>query len=211
VGSGFSRICSRKIRRSRDALRGIRLQPDAPSPDIPCGEDNVQILDMVLPEFDRETTVTRLLLERAPESRLSWAPHPRSRTLGDLCLHLADLPLWAVRVMQQSAYDLSPDDAEPQAHPPTGSQQATLARFDDHVRQARAAIAGASDADLLARWTLQRAGRTLFAMPRASVLRTLVLAHLIHHRGQLSVYLRVCDVPLPAIYGPSADSEGRDT
>jgi uncharacterized damage-inducible protein DinB len=176
----------------------------------PRAGGSVQILDMVLPEFDRETAVTRLLLERAPDSRLSWAPHPRSRTLGDLCLHLAELPLWSVTVMQQTAHDLSPPGVEGRPPQHFESREATLQRFDEHVNQARASITGASDADFLARWTLQQAGRTLFTMPRVSALRSLVLAHLIHHRGQLSVYLRLCDVPLPAIYGPTADDLARE-
>ena len=171
---------------------------------------SVQILDMVLPEFDHETAVTRLLMERAPEPRLSWAPHPTLRTLGDLCLHLAELPLWGVTVMQQTAYDLSPPGVESTPPPQSESQPATLHRFDEHVSRARAAITGASDVEFLVRWTLRQAGRTLFTMPRVSVLRCLVLGHLIHHRGQLSVYLRLCGVSLPAIYGPTADNPGRD-
>jgi uncharacterized damage-inducible protein DinB len=170
----------------------------------------VQIVDMVLPEFDRETTVTRLLIERAPESRLGWAPHARSRTLGDLCLHLAEIPRWGLTVMQQTAYDLSPSEGEARPQPHFESLLVTLQAFDEHVVQARGAIIAASDADFLARWTLQQAGRTLFTMPRVAVLRSLILGHLIHHRGQLSVYLRLCDVPLPAIYGPTADNPGRE-
>jgi uncharacterized damage-inducible protein DinB len=112
--------------------------------------------------------------------------------------------------MQQTAYDLGPPGMEDLPKPPPESHGPTLQRFDEHVAQARAAIVAATDADLLTRWTLQQAGRTLFTMPRVSVLRTLVLGHLIHHRGQLSVYLRLCDVPLPAIYGPTADNRGRD-
>ena len=170
----------------------------------------MQIADMVLPEFDHETAVARLLMERAPEPRLSWAPHPKSRTLGALCLHLAELPLWGVTVMRQTAYDLNPPDAAPRPQAGSESPLAAIQRFDDHVRQARGAISGASDADFLARWTLQQAGRTLFTMPRVSALRSLVLGHLIHHRGQLSVYLRLCEVPLPAIYGPTADNPARE-
>jgi uncharacterized damage-inducible protein DinB len=170
----------------------------------------VQISDIVLPEFDHETAVTRLLIERAPESRLSWAPHPRSRTLGDLCLHLAELPRWGLTVMQQTAYDLNPPDVEGLPESRLEPHGRALQRFDEHVAQARAAITAATDADFLVRWTLQQAGRTLFTMPRVSVLRSLVLGHLIHHRGQLSVYLRLCNVPLPAIYGPTADNRGRD-
>ena len=99
-----------------------------------AGGKPCKFLDMVLPEFDHETAVTRLLMERAPESRLSWAPHPRSRTLGDLCLHLAELPLWGVTVMQQTAYDLSPPGAlEARPRPQPEPQEATLQRFDEHV------------------------------------------------------------------------------
>ena len=187
-------------------VRPLRLRCGVPQP---TGE-SVQIVDMVLPEFDHETAVTRLLMERAPEPRFSWAPHPRSRTLGDLCLHLAELPLWVVTVMQGIAYDLSPPGVESTPPPQSESPRATLQRFDEHVGRARAAITGASDVDFLARWTLQQAGRTIFTMPRVSVLRSLVIGHLIHHRGQLSVYLRLCDVALPAIYGPTADNAGRD-
>jgi uncharacterized damage-inducible protein DinB len=166
----------------------------------------VQLMDMLLPEFDHETAATRQLVERAPESRSSWTPHAKSSTLGDLCMHLARIPFWAVMVMQATSYDLDPPDG---SAPPPGryeSHAATLHLFDDNVAQGRAAIGTATDVDLQARWTLQQGGRTLFAMPRVSVLRSFVLSHMIHHRGQLSVYLRLCDVPLPPIYGPTADS-----
>jgi uncharacterized damage-inducible protein DinB len=170
----------------------------------------VQIADMLLPEFDHESAVTRLLIERAPESRLSWTPHLKSRTLGDLCLHLAQLPRWAIIVMQEAAFDLNPVDAPPHPPPRFESQAATLRIFDDHVTQGRQALAGAAEAEFLARWTLREAGRTVFTMPRVSVVRSFVLNHMIHHRGQLSVYLRLCDVPLPPIYGPTADGVAHD-
>jgi uncharacterized damage-inducible protein DinB len=112
--------------------------------------------------------------------------------------------------MQQTAYDLSPSEGESRPQPHAESQRATLQRFDEHVVQARAALTSASDAHFLARWTLQQAGRTVFTMPRVAVIRSLVLGHLIHHRGQLSVYLRLCEVPLPAIFGPTADTPVRD-
>jgi uncharacterized damage-inducible protein DinB len=166
----------------------------------------VQFTDILLPDFDHETASTRLLLERAPESRSAWTPHARSSTLGDLCMHLARIPFWGVMVMQGTSYDLDPPDGSAPAPARYESHAATLHLFDANVAQARAAIANATDVDFRARWTLQQTGRTLFTMPRVSVLRSFVLSHMIHHRGQLSVYLRLCDVPLPPIYGPTADS-----
>ena len=165
---------------------------------------------MLLPEFDHEIAATRLLIERAPESRSSWTPHPKSWTLADLCLHLARIPLWGAMVMQLTSYDLDPPDGSAPLPTLYESQTATLQLFDNHVAQARAAIAAASDLELQARWTLQQGGHTLFTMPRVSVLRSFVLSHMVHHRGQLSVYLRLCDVPLPPIYGPTADSPRRE-
>jgi uncharacterized damage-inducible protein DinB len=167
----------------------------------------MKIADMLLPELDHEAAVTRLLIEGAPERRASWTPHPRARTLGELCLHLAQLPLWGVRVMQQTTFDLTPPEGtDPFPRPGFVSQQATLATFDEHVTQARALIADASDPEFLVPWILKDAGHVVFTMPRLAVLRSLVLSHLVHHRGQLTVYLRLCDVALPPIYGPTADS-----
>jgi uncharacterized damage-inducible protein DinB len=171
----------------------------------------VQIADMLLPEFDHETAVTRLLVERAPEPHLWWTPHPRARMLSDLCLHLARLPLWGALVMQQTAFDVNPPDGTRWPQPQFESVPATLRLFDQHVAQARHALADASDPDFLARWTLRDAGRTVFTMPRVSVLRSFVLNHIIHHRGQLSVYLRMCNVPVPPIYGPTADNDGHES
>jgi uncharacterized damage-inducible protein DinB len=170
----------------------------------------VATTDMLLPEFDHEAAVTRLLLERAPESRLTWTPHPRSWTLGELCVHLAHVPMWAAIVMQQPAFDLNPADGPPHLRSRFESHATTLRLFDDHVTQGRRAITEGTEAQFLDRWTLRDAGRTVFTMPRISVLRSFVLSHMIHHRGQLSVYLRLCDVPLPPIYGPTADSAAQE-
>ena len=167
----------------------------------------MKIAEMLLPEFDHETAVTRLLLQGAPDSRVSWTPHPKARTLGELCLHLALLPLWGVRVMQLTTFDLTPSDGtNPFPRPAFVSPQATLATFDEQSAGARAAIASASDSEFLVPWILKDAGHVVFTMPRLAVLRSLVLSHMVHHRGQLSVYLRLCDVTLPPIYGPTADT-----
>jgi len=163
------------------------------------------IRDSILPELDHEMATTRKLLERVPEAQANWQPHPKSMTLGKLTIHLATLPHWATTTMKQTELDMHPPGGEPMKMPGFESTAATLALFDDAVRDARAAIAAAEDGDFMVPWALKNAGQEIFSMPRIAVLRSFVLNHLIHHRGQLSVYLRLHDVPIPAIYGPSAD------
>jgi uncharacterized damage-inducible protein DinB len=162
--------------------------------------------DMLLPELDRESGLTRLLLQCAPEAHAGFRPHPRSRTLGELCAHLAQLPAWAPRILTQSEFDLQPPGGGAVPLGTFESIAAAQAAFDRHAAEARAALAAVSDGELMAMWTLRREGRVVFTLPRAAVLRAMVFNHAIHHRGQLTVYLRLCDVPLPAIYGPTADT-----
>jgi uncharacterized damage-inducible protein DinB len=168
----------------------------------------MKILDTLLSEFDRETGVTRLLLQRAPEASSAFRPHPRSRTLGELAVHLATIPRWTAPILRSTEFDLHPPDGPaPDLRPPFESIARARVDFDRHVAEARAVLAAAADAELLVIWTLKDAGRTQFTLPRLAALRNFVLNHAVHHRGQLSVYLRMIDVLLPAIYGPSADSE----
>jgi uncharacterized damage-inducible protein DinB len=159
------------------------------------------IVDALLPEFDHEISTTRKLLERVPEDRLDWKPHPRSSSLGQLAQHVATLPLWGAMTVNQSELDLGDDFT----FEPVQTRAALLAMFDANATGTRAALAGKSDAEMMAPWTLKRSGQTIFSMPKASVWRSFVMSHLIHHRGQLSVYLRMNDLPVPSIYGPSAD------
>jgi uncharacterized damage-inducible protein DinB len=159
----------------------------------------------LLPEFDHEMANTRKELERVPESKLSWKPHPKSGSMGWLAGHLANLPSWAVFTLNQDSLDISPDGAAPTPQPEPKSQKELLATFDKNVSEARAAIAGADDATLLKPWSLLKTKQVLMTMPKIAVLRGFVMNHTIHHRGQLGVYLRLNDVPVPAIYGPSAD------
>lgn len=159
------------------------------------------LVDSLLPEFDREMSTTRRLLDRVPDDRLDFTPHPRSTTLGGLATHVANLPIWGAMTIQRSDLDL----AEAGVAELATSRADLLARFDANVATTRAALVAASDAELMAPWTLRRAGQTIFSMPRVGVWRAFVLSHIIHHRGQLTVYLRMNDVPLPSIYGPSAD------
>lgn len=164
------------------------------------------IQEMLLPEFDREMGLTRQILERVPEGKDSWKPHQKSFAMGDLSLHLATLPMWVVSTMKQTELDLNPPGGPGFTPPKYESVAATLRSFDEIVKAARAAIAGASDGELMVVWTLKGGGHSIFSMPRVAVLRSFVFNHMIHHRAQLGVYLRLNDVPLPPMYGPTADA-----
>jgi len=158
--------------------------------------------DALLPEFDQEMANTRKMLERVPENRFDFQPHPKSFKLNRLAGHVADLPSWAMHTLETQRLELEIAKFVPFV---PSSTLELLARFDKHVREARAALAKANDEDLNATWTMKREGKTVMTMPRVAVLRTLVMNHLIHHRAQLGVYLRLLDVAVPGMYGPSAD------
>jgi uncharacterized damage-inducible protein DinB len=162
------------------------------------------IKDALLPEYDHEMATTRRVLERVPEQQFAWKPHDRSMTLGQLAGHLANLPFWAGPILKAEFFDLADlgNDARPRV---PASREALLKEFDAKVAATRQLIAGAGDPEMLARWTLKRGGEDMFSMPRIAALRSFVMNHSIHHRGQLSVYLRLQNVPLPAMYGPTAD------
>lgn len=163
------------------------------------------IADALLPEFDHEMTGTRKTLERVPYDKLDWKPHDKSMEMGSLATHLSNIPTWAVHAIGLDSLDLAPDgDPMPPVERP-GSQAELLAVFDDNVAKARAAIAGASDAELFKPWSLLHSGKTILTLPKVVVLRSFVMNHAIHHRAQLGVYLRLNDIPVPSIYGPSAD------
>lgn len=159
----------------------------------------------LLPEFDHEMANTRKALERLPDDKFGWKPHDKSWAMGALATHLANLPSWAVLTIKQDSFDLNPPGAEPFKTPERHSRQEVLEMFDKNVAAARDAIAGASDGDLLKPWSLLSGGNTLMTMPKIAVLRSFVMNHIIHHRGQFTVYLRLNDIPVPSIYGPSAD------
>ncbi|HEX6105771.1 MAG TPA: DinB family protein [Gemmatimonadales bacterium] len=166
----------------------------------------MSIAENLLPEFDQEMANTRRLLAVVPAADAGWRPHPKSYTLGDLAAHIATIPVWCRYTLQQDELDLgSPDTATiPRVKFATGAE--LLEQFDRHVQEARASLAAASDGDMGKPWTLRNGATAVFSLPRAAVLRGFVLSHMIHHRGQLTVYLRLRDVPLPAIYGRTADS-----
>ena len=167
----------------------------------------MSIAEHMLPEFDHEMASTRALLERVPETQPAWKPHAKSMSLGDLAVHVASIPAYCTFTVRETELDLNPPDGTPLPKPGFGGAQALLNLFDDNVRDARAALSAASDGDLMELWTLKNAGQVIFCMPRVAVYRTMVMNHLIHHRGQLTVYLRLLDVPLPSTYGPSADTQ----
>jgi uncharacterized damage-inducible protein DinB len=161
----------------------------------------------LLAEFDHEMVSTRKTLERVPDGKFGWKPHEKSTAMGYLAIHIATLPTWAVDTIQRESFDLAPEGGQPYKLPEPASTKEILDLFDKSVAAARAAIGEASDEDLSKPWSLLKTGQVLFTMPRAAVLRSFVMNHGIHHRAQLGVYLRLNDIPVPAIYGPSADEE----
>jgi uncharacterized damage-inducible protein DinB len=157
--------------------------------------------DGLLAEYDHEIATTRKLLERLPDDKLSWKPHDRSMSLGGLATHLGSIPTWGTTILDDPFFDLagSPSSAEAKS-----STAAILALFDESARQTRAAM-DKTDPEYLSMWALKRGGQEMFSMPRLNAFRSFVLYHLVHHRGQLSVYLRLNNIPVPPIYGPTAD------
>lgn len=166
------------------------------------------IAQSLLPEFDREMTATRTMLERVPDDKSSWKPHEKSMPIGRLADHLATLPRYATMALQHTEMDMNPPDGTGERYqmPVFGSTAERLTAFDETVKQARDAIVSTSDDEMGVVWSLKNAGQTIVAFPRTAAIRTLMMSHLIHHRGQLSVYLRLLDVPLPSVYGPTADT-----
>ena len=156
-------------------------------------------------EFEHEAATTRRCLERVPADKLTWKPHERSMMLGELAGHIADMTGWATMTMSQDVFDMNPPTGEAWKSPKIESVPQLLAYYDQGVADAKAAILAADDARYMANWSLASGGNNIMTMPRVAVMRTFILNHLVHHRGQLSVYLRQLDVPVPSIYGPSAD------
>jgi len=159
---------------------------------------------MLLPEFDQEMASTRKSLERVPDDKFGWKPHEKSATMGWLASHLAMIPHWAKVTFDSDSFDLAPPGG-PQKMPEATSRKEVLEMFDRNAAAARAIIAGASDADFGKPWTLLKGGQKLMTLPKAAVMRSFVMNHMIHHRAQLGVYLRLNNLPVPSIYGPSAD------
>ena len=162
----------------------------------------MEIREMFLPEFDQEMQKTRAILERVPEGKPDFKPHEKSMALGKLAAHTAQLPEFAVRIVELPELDFSKSDMKPLV---MESRQQLLAAFDAIVEKARAAIEKSSDEQWQKKWKLSFQGHTIIDAPRFLVYRGMFLNHIVHHRAQLGVYLRLNDVPLPGTYGPSAD------
>ena len=159
------------------------------------------LIDGMLQELDQEARTTRRVLERVPENQLAWRPHQKARTLGELALHVAMVP-GAVAELISSP---SPAQAPTFADPSPNSASELIPALDQSIGKAKRVLSGMDDAALMSTWRLMLGDRELFAVPRVALLRSIMLNHWYHHRGQLSVYLRELDVPIPSIYGPSAD------
>ena len=161
--------------------------------------------ETVLPEFDREMANTRKVLERVPDDKLDWQAHPKSHTIGWNANHLAEILGWVEGVLTAPSWDIAPIGGEPYQSPKLTSRQEILDLFDRNVAAARKAIAAVKDDQMAQPWSLLQAGTPLFTLPRAAMIRGFVLNHLIHHRATLCVYLRLNDIPVPGMYGPSGD------
>jgi uncharacterized damage-inducible protein DinB len=165
----------------------------------------MSISEMLLIEFDQEMAGARKLLERVPVDKAAWKPHEKSMTLGRLAGHVAELPGWAVHAIRENSLDLAPVISGGYRPYIATSQEDLLKTFDKNVVEARQSLAGASDEHLHQMWSLQMGDKTIMSMPRVAVIRTMFMNHLIHHRAQLGVYLRLNNVPIPGMYGASAD------
>ena len=163
------------------------------------------LAEWLIPEFDEEMAATRRVLERVPDGRSAWKPHPKSMTLGRLATLIAELPAWAVHAVTLDELDIMPPGAPAPKFAALESTARILELFDRNAAAARAAIARTTDAQFKQPWAFKVAGRTVNTSPKFTVYRHTVLNHLVHHRGQLTVYLRLNGVAVPAVHGPTAD------
>ena len=161
--------------------------------------------EALLPEFDNEMANTRKTIERVLDEKFTWKPHDKSFSMGELVSHLVNLPTWALLTLNENKFDTAPPGEQPAKSAQMANKQEALKTFDENLEKVRTAISEASDENYFSNWTLLVGGKELFTMPKIAVLRSFVFNHLIHHRAQLTVYLRLNDIPVPAIYGPSAD------
>lgn len=165
----------------------------------------MSIATSMLSEFDMEMANTRKTLERIPSDKFNFKPHEKSMTMIGLASHITNMIGWGTTTLTQDEFDMQPPGAPPYKEEPASSVENLLEKFDQGVVAARAALAATTDEAMMKPWSLLSGGQVIFTQPRGGVLRGMILNHLIHHRAQLSVYLRMNDVPVPALYGPSAD------
>jgi uncharacterized damage-inducible protein DinB len=160
----------------------------------------MRLVDSVLVELDQEAQTTRRVLDRIPDDKLAWRPHPRSRSLGQLALHIASAPGNVAALAMQDTVE-APNFSQPEPK----SRQEVLDTFSKSLERAKDTLKNMDDVRLTSMWSLTKNGKILMSVPRIGFLRSILMNHVYHHRGQLSVYLRMLDVPVPSIYGPSAD------
>ncbi|MBL8219967.1 MAG: DinB family protein [Bryobacterales bacterium] len=165
----------------------------------------MSIAASMLPEFDQEMATTRKVLERVPDDKLDYKPHAKSMTFTQLASHIAEMVGWVGDTMKEDSFDMAPVDGPKWEAYVAKSNADLLSTFDKNAAAARAALAAGTDEAMMKTWSLLSGGNVLFSMPRVACIRGMLLNHVIHHRGQLSVYLRLNDIPVPSIYGPSAD------
>jgi uncharacterized damage-inducible protein DinB len=164
----------------------------------------MKLIDSLIAEFDHEAQTTRKHFERLPENKLDWRPHEKSFTIIALAAHITELVGWTDAILNQDGLDFDPANYKP--YRPT-SLADLLKTFGDNVEKSKQALAAASDETLQQPWSFKIMGRVQFEKPKAAVIRDFALSHMIHHRGQFSVYLRLLNIPVPSSYGPSADEQ----
>lgn len=166
-----------------------------------------KMLEPMIGELQQEAVITRRVLERIPGDKLSWRPHAKSMSIGQLGLHIAAIPGRLSKLAQLDQFDVTNANFNP---PEPQNTQEILATLDESVKTAQAYFESASDASAAGNWSLVRNGQPVFTVPRAGMLRSILLNHWYHHRGQMSVYLRLLEIPVPVIYGRSADESPFD-
>jgi uncharacterized damage-inducible protein DinB len=165
----------------------------------------MRIAEAMLPEVEHEMAQTRKTLMRVPADKFSFKPHEKSMDMGSLALHIALMTGWGADTLTSDSFDIAPVDAPAYQPPEAKTTEAVLAIFDQGAANFKKALAAAENDAMMKPWSLLQGGKPMFTMPRAAVIRGMILNHIVHHRGQLSVYLRLNNVPVPALYGPSAD------
>ena len=162
----------------------------------------------MLPELEMELATTRKCLERLPTEKFGWKPHEKSMPLAGLATHITKMLGWGADICKSDSFDVAPVGAEPYREDPAASTEDLLAQFDKHAAECKAALATTTDEQMMQTWSLLSGGNVVMAMPRIACLRGFVFSHIVHHRGQLTVYMRLNDILVPSIYGPSADDPG---
>ncbi len=163
-----------------------------------------QLTEMLLKEMEQEARTTRKMLERVPEDKYDWRPHPKSMTMMQLTTHIAELPAWVSMILHTDELDFATAPYQPTVIAHNGE---LLAQFEGSLESGKGALTGATDEDLLPTWTLRNGDEIYRAMPKGEFIR-FTFSQIVHHRAQLGVYLRLLDIPIPGSYGPSADDPG---